>query len=44
VAVVQHTMEQNGIYIAIRMHKHKNKNTQFTKLNGSPQNTQPYIQ
>jgi hypothetical protein len=31
-------------YITIRIHKHNNKNTQFTKLNRSTQNTQPYIQ
>ena len=42
-----HTIKQNAqnrTYITIRIHKHNNKNTQFTKLNRSTQNTQPYIQ
>ena len=34
--------EQNTRKIII--HKYSNKNTQFTKLNRSIQNTQPYIQ
>ena len=33
--------EQN-VYITIRIDKHNNKNTQFTKLNRSTQNIQPY--
>jgi hypothetical protein len=35
---------QDRIYITIRIHKHKDKNTLFTKLNRSIQNIQPYIQ
>jgi hypothetical protein len=41
------TMKQNtqkGTWIAIRIHKHNNKKTWFTKLNRSIQNRQPYIQ
>jgi len=34
---------QNATYITISTHKHNNKNTWFTKLSGSIQNTQPYI-
>ena len=34
---------QNRTYITIRIHKHNNKNTQFTKLNKNIQNIQPYI-
>ena len=29
---------QNRAYITIRIHKHNNKNTQFTELNKIPQN------
>jgi hypothetical protein len=29
--------------ITIRIHKHNNKNTQFTKLNKGIQNIQPHI-
>ena len=36
--------KQNIQNITIRIHKHNNKNTQFTKLNISTQNIQPYIQ
>jgi len=35
---------QNRTYITIRIHKHNNENTQFTKSNRSVQNIQPYIQ
>ena len=35
---------QNRTYITVRIHKHNNKNTQFTKLNKSIQNIHPYIQ
>ena len=35
---------QNGTYTAIRIHKHDNKNTKFTKLTRSIQNIQPCIQ
>jgi hypothetical protein len=34
---------QNGTYITIRIHKHNNKNIQFTKLPGSTQNIQTYM-
>jgi len=34
---------QNRTYITIRILKHNNKNTQFTKLNISIQNIQSYI-
>ena len=33
---------QNRTYITIRIHKHKNKNTQITKLNKSTQNIITY--
>ena len=33
---------QSRTYITIRIHKHNNKNTYFTKLNKSIQNIQPY--
>ena len=37
-------MEQNTQkYITVKIHKHKNKNTQLTKLNKSTQNIQTYI-
>jgi len=36
--------EQKRTYITIRIHKIKDKNTQFTKLNRSIQNIHPYIQ
>ena len=35
---------QKGTYITIRIHKHNNTNTQFTKLNKNIQNIQQYIQ
>jgi len=35
---------QNRTHATMRIHKHNNKNTQFTKFNISIQNIQPYIQ
>ena len=35
---------QSRTYITIRIYKHNNKNTGFTKLIKSIQNVQPYIQ
>jgi len=41
---VHRTIQWNRTYVTVRIHKHNNKETWFTKLNRSIQKIQPYIQ